>query len=461
MKPMTNGMCARSGRAGLAEVRRARRRRRSRGVRRRWPADGARSGRSIRSPGLGRPVVPAGRRVPRQLVVLAEAGDDVAERGELGGDRVAALGQAVDLGLECAAARARPRRGRCCGSRRPGSGPRPRSARPRDGPGVSSASASVCGCCRCAVACFGGLAGPLLGGGGPLLGLLDQALGLRDRAGVVLGRLAGEPLLLHGQRARGPPGPRGRQRRGPARPRARRWCAARWSPAAAASRSCSASRLAAARGSSASALGQRQLLLGVGDQCGCGSPRAPQLHHPHVLGLAARPRPGSPWRRGWPARGSGRPRVGLVEDLVGLLLGQAQHLAGPAPEPGVGGVLVLGELGARRLDLGLGVDHPLLRLGEAAAEPGLLAAELPDLRVDRVLVVAAAADHGQRCPRTTTRPLPRPRPGRGRAWRLLGGRREHRGSWRAVTGTCWVRSAAASFGASLATGSGAGSSSLP
>ncbi len=31
-------------------------------------------------------------------LVLAEAGDHVAQRGELGGDRVAALGEPVDLG---------------------------------------------------------------------------------------------------------------------------------------------------------------------------------------------------------------------------------------------------------------------------------------------------------------------------------------------------------------------------
>ena len=37
----------------------------------------------------------------------------------------------------------------------------------------------------------------------------------------------------------------------------------------------------------------------------------------------------------------------------GLLLGQAQHLAGLAAEPGVGRVLVLVDLGAQRLDLGL------------------------------------------------------------------------------------------------------------
>ena len=46
------------------------------------------------------------------LLVLAEAGDDVAQRGELGGDGVAALGHPVHLGPDRGRARARPRRRR-------------------------------------------------------------------------------------------------------------------------------------------------------------------------------------------------------------------------------------------------------------------------------------------------------------------------------------------------------------
>ena len=73
---------------GLAEVRR--------------PADR----RPASSASSARVVVLAGRRRGRPAVrrsgvlVLAEAGDDVAQRGELGGDRVAALGHPVDLGAE-------------------------------------------------------------------------------------------------------------------------------------------------------------------------------------------------------------------------------------------------------------------------------------------------------------------------------------------------------------------------
>ncbi len=44
---------------------------------------------------------------------------------------------------------------------------------------------------------LGGLGGALLGGQGPLLGLLDEALGLGHGGVVVVGGLAGQPLLLH------------------------------------------------------------------------------------------------------------------------------------------------------------------------------------------------------------------------------------------------------------------------
>ena len=194
-------------------------------------------------------VLAAVRAVPapeaQALLVVAEAGHDVAQRGELGGDRVAALGQPVDLGPEggeLALGSASPLTRR---STRPGCWPtlticsasRRARAEQRLGLGLRPAGACVGGLlvasrARCSAAVA------------RCLGLLDQPLGLgRARwcgARWPRGRAAPSPRPACG----GPPGPRGRRRPGPARPRAGRRCAARWSPAAAASRSWSASRWA-------------------------------------------------------------------------------------------------------------------------------------------------------------------------------------------------------------------------
>ena len=63
------------------------------------------------------------------------------------------------------------------------------------------------------------------------------------------------------------------------------------------------------------------------------------------------------------SRISAASRWAAVADLGGLLLGQAQHRAGAAAEAGVRRVLVLGELGAGGLELGLEVGDPALGLG--------------------------------------------------------------------------------------------------
>ena len=153
-------------------------------------------------------------------------GDHVTQRRELGGDRVAALDQPVDLGPSGATWRsssawplevidsawALAAATICSASRR---------AR------VSSASASLAAWPRCSLAWVMRLAGALLGGGGALLGLLDQALGLGGRAACGARSPRGRAAPARRRAAAGPPAPRGRRRRAPARPRAGRRCAAR------------------------------------------------------------------------------------------------------------------------------------------------------------------------------------------------------------------------------------------
>ena len=237
--------------------------------------------------------------------------------------------------------------------------------------------------------------GTVLGGRRPLLGLLDEALGLGRGAGVVVGRLAGEPLLLDGQRA----------------PRLLDLAVG-----------AGAQLLGLALGGGAQlvglllgrqpelvglalggrdqvgglAAGQRALLLGVGDQAAAVLVELLELDQAHVLGL-----PGGVGadRLGVAGRllaDLGRVPLGGLADLGRLLLREPQHRGGATAEAGVRRALVLGQLGLQRLDLLLEVERAALGLGQAVAEAGLLAAELADPGVDGVAVVAAAADHRER-----------------------------------------------------------------
>ena len=270
---------------------------------------------------------------------------------------------------------------------------------------------------RCSVAWAVALAGALLGGRGALLGLLRPGAGSRPVA------LAWWSVASRASRSFSTASVR----------------RASWTSRSAAARSCSASRLAVVRSSLVScsaasrswsasplgggdqvlglAAGQRTLLLGVGGQAAAVLVELLELDQAHVLGLAG---------------GVGADRLGVavglradlggvalggLADLAGLLLGEPQHRGGAATEPGVRRVLVLGELGLEGGDLLLEVDRAALGLGQAVAEPGLLAAELAELRVDGVAVVAAAADHRERGRRR--------RPGGGLC-RGPGGRRRDR-----------------------------------
>ena len=109
---------------------------------------------------------------------------------------------------------------------------------------------------------------------------------------------------------------------------------------------------------------------------------------------------------------------GLLDHLGGLLLGEAQHLAGLAAEPGVGGVLVLVDLGAQRLDLGLERLEPRLGLGQAGGEAGLLGGQGAQVLVDGGGVVAAATHGRQRRAAGRRAAGSRLRPGAWRGRRL-------------------------------------------
>ena len=178
------------------------------------------------------------------------------------------------------------------------------------------------------------------------LGLLDQALGLGGGAGVVLGRLAGQPLLLHGQGAAGLldlalgggpgllglAGGAGAQRVGlllGGQPELL--------------------GLALGGGQQVVGLGRghRALLLDVGDRAAAGLVELLELDHPHVLGVAVGLGLSASASLGGLLADLVGLRLGLDEHLVGLLLGQAQHLAGLAAEPGVRRVLVLLEIVVR------------------------------------------------------------------------------------------------------------------
>ena len=179
--------------------------------------------------------------------------------------------------------------------------------------------------------------------------------------------------------------------------------ASRWAPVRssltscwAASRSWSASRWALASRSAAWLLALLALLLGLGHQPRPVVVELLGVDDPQVLGVAA---------------GVGLDRLGvaggLLADLVGvalgdrahlggLLLGQAEHRARAAAEPGVRRLLGLGDLAAASRERGLELADPRLGAGRALAELGVVGRELAQPGVDGVLVVAAAADRGQR-----------------------------------------------------------------
>ena len=243
-----------------------------------------------------------------------------------------------------------------------------------------------------------GLACPLLRGGGAILGLLDQALGLGRGVGVVLGGLAGEPLLLHGQRAprllhlavRGGTSLLGLPHR-------------RHPHLVGLLLGGQAELVGLPAGGSEEVLGlglgQAALRLGVG-----GEPRAHlvellELHHPHVVGLA-----------GGVGADAARVALGLGADLggvtttgvahvAGLVLGELEHRRRAATEAGVRRVGVLLELAPQSLEVGLELDDALLAAREAGGQAGLLRLELAHALVDGRLVVATAAHDRQGCGR--------------------------------------------------------------
>ena len=289
-----------------------------------------------------------GRREPSRsaLVVGAEAGDHVAQRGELRGDRVATLGQPVDLGPE--------RRQLALGVGLTGGGERV---------GLRLRGATICSAsrrdrgdqllglaarpaARCWAAC-GGLAGALLGGVGALLGLGRRGAWSRrwrsswcsaaSRVSRSFSTARVAPGLLHlavggGAGLLGLAGRGGAQRR--------------WSPARRRAGCCSASRLAEARRSSASAMaGARSCSMSAMIRARLSSS---SLSWTTRMSSASRLGLGTDRRRrplGLPGRGSSPAcAVASSTDVGGLLLGQAQHLAGLAAESGVRRVLVLVDL---------------------------------------------------------------------------------------------------------------------
>ena len=160
--------------------------------------------------------------------------------------------------------------------------------------------------------------------------------------------------------------------------------------------------LALRRGAQVLRLGHRERPLGLGVT---GDPGAHlvellELDDPHVVRLTGRL--GADADRvaaGLLADLGGVALTGLA-DLGGLLLGQPQHRARAAAEPGVRRVGVLGELVLRLPDLDLELAHPLLGLGQGRSDSGPVLEDLPERGVDRCLVVAATADRGERRGRT-------------------------------------------------------------
>ena len=283
----------------------------------------------------------------------SEPGDDVTQGGELGGDRVAALGEPVDLDLErlqlalgVGVAAVAQRVGLLLGGARTIC-----SASRRER--LISCSASCAVCSRWALA---------------------ASVASRARCSAVLARSsASATRRLVSATAASWFSAASRVSRSFSTASVRRAsCTSR----SAVARCCSASRVALVRSASISCSAARrccsasrlrggEVVVGLGHRrgcgaprcrrsCGCGSPRA------RASARCASPRPSASASvltdaaSRWPARGSGLAwAVGLGDHLAGLLLGQAQHLAGLAAEPGVGRVLVLLDGRAQRLDLAL------------------------------------------------------------------------------------------------------------
>ena len=164
----------------------------------------------------------------------------------------------------------------------------------------------------------------------------------------------------------------------------------------AASRSWSASRWAAARWSSASAFRRRRsasISAIVRVRWSSSSPSWTTRMSSASLSAAARIAAAS--RSAWASELPGlRPRLG--EHVLGLLLGQPQHLGGTTTEAGVRGCLVLADLLLELGVLRLQAAELVLGLVQAGDQAGLLGGGGAQVPVDRVLVVAAAADQRER-----------------------------------------------------------------
>ena len=338
------------------------------------------------------------REPPRSaLVVVAEPGDHVTQRGELRGDRVATTGQAVDLGLEglqlalgVGVTAVAQRVGLLLGGADDLLG---LAARPR----LTSCSASWEACSRWAVAASVASRARFSAALARSSASVDESLGLRRRR-----RRGSRP-----PRGSGAPSPR-RGRGGPPAPRVRRSARACSASRAvlvrsalvscsAARRCCSASRLAEARWSSASAIERvrwasmsAMVRLRLSSSSRSWTTRMSSASASASALTAAASR-WACWRI------CGGVRGGLLDHVGGLLLGQAQHLAGLAAEPGVGRVLVLVDLlcAATRPRTAEGLQ-PGLGLGEAGGEAGLLGGDRAQVLVHGGGVVAAAAHGRQR-----------------------------------------------------------------
>jgi hypothetical protein len=121
-----------------------------------------------------------------------------------------------------------------------------------------------------------------------------------------------------------------------------------------------------------------------------------ELHHPDVVGVALGLGADSQSvTLGMGADGGGT-GSGFAEHVVGLLLGQPQHLTGAAAETGVRRGLVLGEPLAQADVLGLEGAKLLLGFIEAGDQAGLLRRRCTQVPVNGFLVVAPLADQRQR-----------------------------------------------------------------
>ena len=346
------------------------------------PAGGVRAGHSAVA-GVLRSRGSVGSRV-------GEAGDHVAQRTELGDDRVATLGER-STSARSARARARPRRARWRRTSRPATCAEDTSCSASRRARVSRRSASSAAAWRWVVA---------------------SAMASRARCSAASARASASATRLRVSAM------------------ALLWCSAAsrvsrsfstasarwgsWTSRWAVASACSASRRAPVRSAltSCSAASRRWdgVALGGGEQVGgLGLGRGRrlldlahrrgaclvellELDHPHVLGVAG----GVRLHRGGVGARRAEDLVGAVlgrgDDLVGLLLGQAEQLAGPAAEPGVRRVSF--SLACSRSvascfsSLGETLAGCLEARREARRSPGQLA----ELAVHRSGVVAAATD---------------------------------------------------------------------